>query len=51
MPEPQRCDSTVFYRLAYGLARGSQDFRTLWDTEEIRFASHLFYANTSNPSE
>jgi len=51
MPKPECCDSTVFYCLAYGLPRCTEDLRALWDAEEIGFASHLFSGNTSNPSE
>ncbi len=49
MPEPERCNSPVFYCLAYGLPRGTQDFRTLRDAEEIGLAGHIFFADPSNP--
>jgi len=49
MPKPKRCNSSVFYCLTYGLSRGTQDFRTLRNAEEIRFTGHIFFADPSNP--
>jgi len=50
MPEPQCCNSSVFYCLAYGLSRGTEDFRALGDAEEIGFTGHVFFADPSNPA-
>jgi len=50
MPEPQCCNSSMFYCLAYGLSRGAEDLRALWDAEEVGFTRHICFADPSNPA-
>jgi len=49
MPKPERCNSPIFYCLAYGLSRGLENFRALWDAEEIGLIRHICFADPTNP--
>ncbi len=48
MPEPERCNSPIFYCLTNGLSRGLEDFRALWDAEEIGLTRHICFADSTN---
>jgi len=51
MPKPKRCNSPIFYCLTYGLSRGLEDFRALWDAEEVGLTRHICFTDPTNPGE
>ncbi len=49
MPKTDRCNSPIFYCLTYGLSRGLEDFRALWDAEEVGLTRHICFTDPTNP--